>query len=151
MKERERNLVVGKKEEVVGDSLELVVDGTQNGGYSVFHGSNSRSQRSRVLLCEVVEIRHTHKGFNCRNLHKPKMLQFFLITLVLHIPLHKQHNSQINSMRSLQTKHRNRERKKKNCKPPRWWPLLFSLPWNLHVSCCYCKYKLSLSFWSVHL
>ena len=72
MKERERNLVVGKKEEVVGDSLELVVDGTQNGGYSVFHGSNSRSQRSRVLLCEVVEIRHTHKGFNCRNLHKPK-------------------------------------------------------------------------------
>lgn len=44
--ETERDLVVDKKKEILRDTLDFVVDRTENGGDSAFYGSNSRSQRS---------------------------------------------------------------------------------------------------------
>lgn len=65
------NLGVKKSKEIVRHALELVIDRTNDGGDSTLHSPNRRSQRPRVVLRVLVQIRNAHQRLNRRDPHKP--------------------------------------------------------------------------------
>ncbi|TQE13901.1 hypothetical protein C1H46_000532 [Malus baccata] len=65
------HLGIEESEDIVRNTLKLLVNGANDGGDRALHRPDRRSERPGVLLGVIVQIRNVHQGLNHRHPQKP--------------------------------------------------------------------------------